>query len=108
MLYKAHRVCEGEDLYAAIAPILKTLTRDGDSWRTRDIRESEGAQSIWNEMHAEGSHFQWRTPNGDVSYEMPKHLRFSEADALEEEILFPEDLVGTGGRRRFKAIANEM
>ncbi|OQV00840.1 hypothetical protein CLAIMM_06285 [Cladophialophora immunda] len=107
MLYKANRVIQPEDIFASIAPILKTVTRDENTWRPRDIREGESAQSIWDEIRND-SRFEWRTPKGDVYTEMPKHLAYGEADALEDEILFPEDFSSSSSKQRFKPIENSL
>ncbi|KAJ9616708.1 hypothetical protein H2200_000427 [Cladophialophora chaetospira] len=104
ILYRAHRVVDGEGLFSLIAPILKTLTRDGDAWRTQDLQEGENAPTVWDEM-MDDPRFEWRTPDGDVSKEIPKNLVYTEADALEEEILFPGDMEG---KKRFKPIKNRL
>ena len=105
MLYKAHRFTDSLGAQATIAPILKSLTYAGDSWRRRDIREGEEVASAWDELIAvDNPHLEWRTPCGHVSKEMPKHLVYTEANALEDQVLFPND----SGRGRFKAIDNHM
>ncbi len=103
MLYKANRVVHALDLHTPLAPILKTLTYDGDSWRRRDIQEGEEVESTWDELVSDNANLQWRTPHGHVSKDMPKHLIYTEADALEDEILFSDN-----GQGRFKAIKNGL
>ncbi|OAL29420.1 hypothetical protein AYO22_02314 [Fonsecaea multimorphosa] len=107
MLYKANRVVHAEDLLASMAPILKTLTRDKDAQRARDIQEDETAQSIWDEIRS-ASRFEWRTPDANKSTEMPKHLAYGEADALEDDILFPDDVSSSSSRKLFKPIENSI
>lgn len=84
-------MCEPLDRWAIEAPILKTLTVEKESGRVRDIRKDETVQSIWDQMSSDGAIFVWRNPDGDQTDEMPKSFIYTEADALEDAILFPDD-----------------
>ena len=59
-------------------------------------------------MQDKGSRFIWKSTDGQVSDEMPNHLLYTEADALEEKILFPEDSTGDSRMKRFRGIENDL
>jgi hypothetical protein len=102
MLYKANRVTHPLDLYAQTADILKTLTHDGCGWQTRDIREGEQVESLWDEMINRPEHFNWGTTDAAAKQQLPKNLLYNEADILEDEMLFPD----SAGNGRFKPVQN--
>ena len=104
MLYKANCVVDGIDIFAPLAPILKTLTYAGNTWRRRDIQEGEMVESAWDKLTSDKADLKWGTPGVYVSEEMPKNLVYTEADALEDQILFPEN----AGRGRFRAVENGL
>lgn len=104
MLYKAHRINNIVNAHESIAPILKTLTYDGDTWRRRDIREGEQVESAWDELLKEDSPATWLSTCGEKSKEMPKHLAYNEADALEEAVLFSNE----ADNKRFAGIESEV
>ncbi|KAK4944844.1 hypothetical protein LTR10_015763 [Elasticomyces elasticus] len=108
VLHKAHRVCQPLDCWANAAPVLKTITYDGESFRVRDVREDESTKTIWDDMTSDESAFQFMTPDGDVSREVPKHLLYTEADMLEDNILFPEETSVVSTSRRYKGVENEL
>lgn len=108
MLHKAHRVCEPLDRWAIEAPVLKTLTIEKESRRVRDIRKDETVQSIWDEMSSEGTIFVWRNPDGGQTDEMPKYLIYTEADALEDAILFPDDADTSINSKRYRSVDNAV
>jgi hypothetical protein len=86
------------------APILKTLIYDPATQRSRDVREGEEGQSIWASMMEPDSRFYFRSIDGTKrSEEMPKNLVYNQADALEDEILFPHDRPDAPPKR-FKAV----
>ncbi|KAI1620384.1 hypothetical protein EDD37DRAFT_177569 [Exophiala viscosa] len=108
VLHKAHRISQPLDCWANAAPVLKTITYDGDSFRVRDVREDETTTTIWDDMTSDPSAFQFMTPDGDVSREVPKHLLYTKADMLEDKILFPEEACTISTRRRYKGVENEL
>ncbi|KAG9773003.1 hypothetical protein KCU88_g5960, partial [Aureobasidium melanogenum] len=108
LLYKARRVRRPEDFYSEAAPYLKTLTVDKGSFRARDVRENENVPTIWDEMQESCNVFSVTMPDGQILKTMPKQLVYTEADALEDAILFPEENDGAPRRRRFKALESEL
>ena len=102
MLVKARRVREGPDLYNYIDPTLKTLTRDRETARVRDLKPDEkDVRSLYNDIHGEGVNFMFsdllavtagaldsRTfePKSDM-----RNIWYTNAVALEDEVLFPDE-----------------
>lgn len=82
MLFKAHRCRKPVDTYEVAAPMLRTLRTDENSHRSREVKPGE--KSIYDKIHDEGTRFT------DIS----QSLFYDEVDALEDEILFPEEYLG--------------
>jgi len=107
MLFKAHRFYKGLDMYNPAASILKTLSRDHDDRRVRDIKEGDHTESIYDKLHGGETAFKFGRMDDvlrDAKYvdgkwvatelketEPPRSLFYNEADALEDQILFPEE-----------------
>jgi len=107
MLFKAHRFYKGLDTYNPSASILKTLSRDPDDRRIRDIKEGGQIESIYDELHGGETAFKFGRIDDvfrNAKYvdgkwvatelketEPPRSLFYNEADALENQILFPEE-----------------
>lgn len=102
MLFKAHRCRTGADLYNPAASVLKTLTKDIRTHRPRDIKPGEdGVNSIYDDIHHEGTQFFFGRIESLKGHDFeksiseankfPRSLLYNEADALEDEILFPEE-----------------
>lgn len=95
---------------------LRTITRDRVTFRARDIRPGEQVQSIWDELHAEGSGFVFGAVhfgNGefrDQSDNINKVWDFfyNEGNAAEDVILFQEHLDSNNPKRKFKEITNAI
>ncbi|KAL8650493.1 MAG: hypothetical protein Q9210_003787 [Variospora velana] len=88
------------DVYTRAASILKTLTHDPVTSRTRDIKPGEDIQSIWDENQSAkfrllkplGKEASESTTFDEASHEGldPKYF-YDELDRLEDEVLFPEE-----------------
>jgi len=100
-LLKAHRCRSGPDLYKAAAPVLSTLTREKDDIRSRDILPGEqGFESIYDMICGPKAEIYYKTSDlGEMSnfdtarsrvQEAPRGFFYSDADALEDQVLFPE------------------
>lgn len=92
MLFKAHRCRKAVDIYDVGAPILRSLTKDENSHRSRGVRPGE--KSIYDEIHDEGTRFTISGPKSKPTQDIPQYLFYDEVDALEDEILFPEECLG--------------
>jgi hypothetical protein len=103
MLFKALRCRSPPDMYNLAGPVLKTLHKDKVTHRVHDIKPGEDVPSIWDSLHAEGLQFFYGELTDDTNESMkrvmdnpnkfPRNLFYNEADALEDEILFPEERV---------------
>lgn len=103
MIFKALRCRSGPDLYNLANPILKTLTTDKVTNRVRDIKPGEEVMSIFDDINHEGTKFFYgkMDPVDDTGMtvqrvfeepnKFPRNLFYNDADALEDEILFPEE-----------------
>ena len=91
MLVKANRFRAGADFYNPVSPIIKTLTRDRESWRVREIKSGEDVPSIYDDVHHEMSTFVFQPVDHKGVKELPKNLFYNEADMLEDSILFPDE-----------------
>ncbi|KAM3087999.1 hypothetical protein ACMFMG_002064 [Clarireedia jacksonii] len=97
MLIKAHRCVAGPDMYKLAAPVLKTIRRDENN-RTCDMRPGDPeSKSMWGVINDPRSSFYFGEVTdggfvGDVEpNKYPRNLLYNEADALEDDILFPEE-----------------
>ncbi|KAL9004683.1 MAG: hypothetical protein Q9188_002498, partial [Gyalolechia gomerana] len=110
-LVKAHRFCSIQDLYNPLAPILKTLTHDRETFRTRDIKPDEDVRSLWDEV--------LRTPNRRVDPggetledrlipDLDASYFYGEPDVLEDEVLFPEELLTESSNALYSGKANAL
>ncbi|KAG8625597.1 hypothetical protein KVT40_005998 [Elsinoe batatas] len=97
-LVKAHRFQVGVDLYRPSGSVLKTIVRDEQTGRTRDVKPGE--KSLWDILNPDDTRFQMRhfsvsvdrdgAPQEHVeSYQLPEMWKYTEADMLEDQILFP-------------------
>ncbi|KAK8900699.1 hypothetical protein QC760_010687 [Botrytis cinerea] len=98
MLIKAIRATKGKDMYKPAASILKTLYRDEDS-HYRDFRPGDPQQLVnqWDYLQDERSKFYYGDIDGpdrmptEPTDLWPSQLFYNDADALEDEVLFPEE-----------------
>lgn len=108
MLYKAHRVTRPADILGASAPYLKTVTRDPETHRIRDIKPGEQVESVCDVYEREDTIFRFRTSKGKLGTGLPNQVKYNEADALEDSILFSEELTGKTTSNRLKTIRNKL
>ncbi|SMQ51641.1 unnamed protein product [Zymoseptoria tritici ST99CH_3D7] len=100
-LIKAYRFTQGIECYSVAAPILKTIRRDPDTGRCRDVREGE--ESVWDVIqHPDSQSIDFLveyldgkvTGRRDMTAEEKHERYYNEIDAAEDEVLFPEELQG--------------
>lgn len=94
-LVKAHRFCSVQDMYSPFEPILKTLTRDHETFRTRDIKPGEDVKSLWDEVKGARNvmvNSRGETPEERLVPDLDASYFYGEPDVLEDEVLFPEEL----------------
>lgn len=96
MLFKAHRFHDFADTFNLAAPILRTLTREEDSQRVREIRAGENVESIYDTIHDERTKFMMFDDDRKPLEKIPKHIFYDEIDQIEDRILFPEENLEQG------------
>lgn len=108
MLFKAHRFRDMPDVYNIAAPILKTVTRDPNSHRVREIKLDEEAESIYDEIHHPGTQFKIFNEDRQVLEQSPRYLFYNDVDALEDKVLFPEETQGSGDENEIGSALNSL
>jgi hypothetical protein len=118
MLMKAHRCRSGVDLYRPARSVLSTIYQDEETQRSRQIKSEDESviESLWDKLQAIRVDFaftdieeknyrpldlQKETPiigiPAALKFEEPhRNLYYNDTDALEDSIMFPEEL--TSGR----------
>ena len=111
---KAQRCRSGRDRYNAAGPILKTLTRDRDTGRARDVKPDEIATSIWDDLCHEESYMLHKSVNpqtGEVRDEKEgavEKFLYNHGDFLEDQILFPEETEDQASNPGMSTIGDAM
>ncbi|KAF2136281.1 uncharacterized protein K452DRAFT_322524 [Aplosporella prunicola CBS 121167] len=113
-LIKAHRISSGVDMYRSAEPVLRTIARDPTTQRAKDIKPDEVGKinSIWDDINSPTHRlFYWNLGADEISMKeaMPNAWRYTEADRLEDEVLFPEEfgLTEVGEVDRNKLLADQ-
>ena len=109
MYFKALRATSVADLYKPPAAVLKTLYRDEKTHRVRDIKSGDDVLSIYVHVTGPGTGFIYSKAPGLASdfkkvggqhvsaieeVTPPRQLWYNEADMLENQVSFPEELLG--------------
>ncbi len=94
-------------MYAPSRSVLKTLCRNEETNRPRDIKPGEEIESIWDEFNHPGTTFFYSKDDNHLDQsegnlalrrvynepnKFPKKFFYEEADELEDAILFPKEL----------------
>lgn len=99
MLIQANRCCNSKDLYCLAAPVLDTLHKDKTTGRVRDARPGE--QTMWNRLENRTIKMtHWDSETGKIDEEETSDtekakLLYSDIDANEDLILFPDEAGGS-------------
>jgi hypothetical protein len=85
-------------MFKVSAPIFETLTIERGTSRVRSIKPGEDVESMWDHYKANAHAFQYspenKNPQKDMKEGMDQTFVYTEADEIEDSILFPEE--GTG------------
>lgn len=101
-------------MYNHMAPILRTITRDKVTQRAGDIKPGEEVQSIFDQlssMKVVAGAINPRDPNDALKENDPRLLRkilYNEADAFEDAVLFPDELVTGEVDGAFEQVTNNL
>ena len=111
LLARAIRVREVSDLFKPSESILKTIHKNLETGRVHTIKPNEEAESMWD-MIQKGSAKVWQVSTASDADEpvegMSDTYRYSEADALEDAILFPDEATGQLQNNLFKEHASAL
>jgi hypothetical protein len=94
-LFRARRIAEPIQILDHVRPIIDNLTRDKETNRIRDLQPEDIGRSIYDELIGpatggpESSAIVWWLSSKERA---PRFLYYSETDALEDQILFPDEL----------------
>lgn len=109
----AWRLTHPRDSYLHMEPLLRTLTREKDTMRTRKIAPGEDVESIWD--HVMGEQVQFRvfniqedkitSRNSDELGDSP-YMFYNKANVVEDEILFPDEASSKKKSVPFREIRN--
>ncbi|KKZ63042.1 hypothetical protein EMCG_02612 [[Emmonsia] crescens] len=108
MLFKAHRVTRPVEVLGASAPYLKTVTTDPLTHRVRDIKLGEQVESVYDVYEREDTIVRFRNSKGKLGTGLPRQVKYNEADALEDAILFPGEFTGEATSNRMKTMTNQL
>ncbi|KAL6695704.1 hypothetical protein J3F84DRAFT_395134 [Trichoderma pleuroticola] len=107
------------DMYSHMEPQLRSLTREEDTMRTRKINPGEQVKSLWDVVTGEDVEFRLFstggtstsfTPEGAAVGEMANspYLFYTQANTVEDEILFPDELTSNKKNVHFREIRNPV
>ncbi|RFU76443.1 mfs allantoate [Trichoderma arundinaceum] len=112
-LRTAWRITQPQDVYAHMEPLLRTLTREKDTMRTRKINRGEEVESLWDTVMGDeveyrlfdvkGDDVSWRTP---AELAASPYLFYNKANVAEDEILFPDELISNRQSVPFREVKN--
>ncbi|KAI1420287.1 hypothetical protein F5Y12DRAFT_719670 [Xylaria sp. FL1777] len=113
-LRKAWRIAKPVDMYNHQESFLRTLTRNSETKRVRLIKHGEQVKSLWDDVQNPDNIFiltditnkRTKTFSGDGTLDAPPHTFYNEADAAEDAILFPDELVSPNRNVPFKEVRN--
>lgn len=94
VLTRAMRVRELKDMFSTAGPILRTLAKDPVTERVRSIKPNEEVESIWDGLEKNARAWSWSPTDGSTKEGFEDSYKYTEADELEDAILFPLENAG--------------
>ncbi|KAK7962471.1 MFS allantoate transporter [Apiospora aurea] len=113
-LRKAARMTKLSDMYMNKERFLRSITREEDTQRVRSIKPGEEVKSMWDvATDPSNKYFVWdekgqQEIHDSGSHGGPSNQFYSEADAAEDAVLFPDELVSAKRNVPFKEISNPV
>lgn len=112
-LSNAWRIKQPGEMYCSMEPLLRSLHRNEETMRTRQIKPGENVKSLCETVMGESSEFRFLEIGGDKMScsteadiaELP-YMFYNQANALEDAILFPDELDSTRPSVAFREIRN--
>lgn len=112
-LRTAWRLTHPRDVYLHMEPLLRTLTREKDTMRTRKIKAGEDVESIWDTVTSDQVEFRaFNIQEGNITSRTTRelgsspYLFYNKANIVEDEVLFPDEVVSNKKRVHFREIRN--
>ncbi|KAF2657236.1 hypothetical protein K491DRAFT_756974 [Lophiostoma macrostomum CBS 122681] len=92
---RAIRARELKDMFTPAREILKTIHKDPETGRCTTVKPGDGLQSVWDFICSGGARATFSSNiTGETKEGMSETYMYTEADELEDAVLFPEE--GTG------------
>ncbi|KAL6855650.1 hypothetical protein J3F83DRAFT_753815 [Trichoderma novae-zelandiae] len=114
-LRTAWRITHPREVYSHMEPLLRTLTREQDTMRTRKIKPGEEVQSLWDTVAGDAVEFclfdvkdEKVTCRTTRELASSPYLFYNQANIVEDEILFPDELVSPRDKVPFREIRNAI
>lgn len=96
-------------MFVATRHILETITRDPDTERVRSIKPDEKVESMWDTLAESSTNFALSSNLGtEVAQGFEASYTYTEADSLEDAILFPKEEDGSATNNVFQHDRNAM
>ncbi|UKZ96115.1 uncharacterized protein TrAFT101_010916 [Trichoderma asperellum] len=112
-LRTAWRLTHPRDVYLHMEPLLRTLTREKDTMRTRKIKAGEDVESIWDTVTSDQVEFRaFNIQEGNITSRATRelgsspYLFYNKANVVEDEVLFPDEAASNKKRVHFREIRN--
>lgn len=102
------------DMYTNKEKFLRSITREEDTQRVRSIKPGEKVESMWDVVTNPSNKYAVWDEKGNQeihdsgSHDGPSNQFYSEADAAEDMVLFPDELVSAKRNVPFKEISNPV
>jgi len=96
------RVRTLEDMFNRCGPILQTITKDPVTERIRTVKPGEESKSIWANLHSTARAIQFSPSTNEQKEGLDDTYKYTEADELEDAILFPGEATGMMKDNLFK------
>lgn len=108
VLTRAMRVRELKDMFSTAGPILKTLTKDPGTERVRSIKPDEKVESIWDGLDKNARAWSFSPNDGATKEGLDDSYKYTEADQLEDAILFPLESTGLLPNELYRHVPSAM
>ncbi|KAF7560550.1 hypothetical protein G7046_g3593 [Stylonectria norvegica] len=113
-LRNAWRITQPQDAYLHMEPLLRTLTRETKTMRTRHIKEGEKVKSLWDTLTDQSNQYKlfeikdssYSCRDGSEVSQSP-YMFYNKANVVEDEVLFPDESTSTKSENvPFRQITN--
>jgi hypothetical protein len=89
--------------------ILRTLHKDPETDRVRTIKPGDECQTMWDSICSGNARaWQWCPQTGEIVEGLSETYKYTEADKLEDEILFPGENAKDSRDNRFRLHKSQM